>query len=41
MTDHRINLTLYRLDEIMEGEIGDILDKLGAHHTAELLKTTR
>lgn len=38
MTDHRINLTLYKLDEIMEGEIGDILDKLGAHHTAELLK---
>ena len=38
MTDHRINLTLYKLDEIMQGEIGDILDQLGAHHTAELLK---
>lgn len=38
MTDHRINLTLYRLDEIMQGDIGDILDKLGAHYTAELLK---
>lgn len=38
MTDHRINLTLYKLDEIMEGEIGDIIDQLGAHHTAELLK---
>lgn len=38
MTDHRINLTLYRLDGIMEGEIGDILDALGSHHQTELLK---
>lgn len=38
MTDHRINLTLYRLDSIMEGEIDDILDALGSNHTAELLK---
>lgn len=38
ITDHRINLTLYKLDEVMQGEIGEILDKLGASHTAELLK---
>jgi peptide chain release factor 1 len=38
LTDHRINLTLYRLDAIMEGDIGDVLDALGSHHTAELLK---
>jgi peptide chain release factor 1 len=38
LTDHRINLTLYRLDAIMEGDIGDVLDALGTHHTAELLK---
>jgi len=38
LTDHRINLTLYRLDAIMEGDIGDVLDALGSHHTTELLK---
>lgn len=38
MTDHRINLTLYKLDEIMQGDIAEIVEKLGAHHTAELLK---
>ena len=29
MTDHRIDLTLYSLDRIMEGDIGELLDKLG------------
>jgi peptide chain release factor 1 len=38
MTDHRINLTLYKLAEIMEGDLDEVLDALGAHHTAELLK---
>ena len=38
MTDHRINLTLYKLDEIIEGELEEILDQLGSFHTAELLK---
>ncbi len=38
LTDHRINLTLYRLDSIMEGDIGEVLDALGTHHTTELLK---
>ena len=28
LTDHRIGLTLYNLSEIMEGDIGDIIDKL-------------
>jgi peptide chain release factor 1 len=28
MTDHRIDLTLYSLDRIMEGEITDLLDAL-------------
>jgi len=37
LTDHRINLTLYRLDSIMEGDIGDVLDALGTHHQTELL----
>ena len=38
ITDHRINLTLYKLDEVMGGNIEEILNALGAHHTANLLK---
>lgn len=28
VTDHRINLTLYKLDEILEGNIGELIDAL-------------
>jgi peptide chain release factor 1 len=38
LTDHRINLTLYKLDEVMGGDISKILDSLGSHHQTELLK---
>lgn len=38
LTDHRINLTLYKLGEVMEGDIGEILDALAAFHQTELLK---
>lgn len=38
MTDHRINLTLYRLEAIMEGEIQEIIDALGTHYQTEALK---
>ena len=37
MTDHRINLTLYRLDAIMGGDIGDISDALIAEDQAARL----
>ena len=37
-TDHRINLTLYKLDAIMEGDMDEVLDALGSHHQTELLK---
>jgi peptide chain release factor 1 len=37
MTDHRINLTLYRLDAIMEGDLGEVIDALVAHDQAEKL----
>lgn len=40
LTDHRINLTLYKLDGVMEGDIGDVLDALGSHHQTELLKAS-
>lgn len=38
LTDHRINLTLYKLDAVMEGDIAEVLDSLASHHQAELLK---
>ncbi len=38
MTDHRIGLTLYRLEDIVNGEIGEIIDALIAADRAEKLK---
>jgi peptide chain release factor 1 len=38
MTDHRIGLTLYRLDSIMAGDIGEIADALRTHYQMEALK---
>jgi peptide chain release factor 1 len=38
MTDHRIGLTLYKLDMIMQGEIGEIVDGLRQHYQMEALK---
>jgi peptide chain release factor 1 len=37
VTDHRINLTLYKIDRIMEGELGELIDALQAEHTQEQL----
>jgi peptide chain release factor 1 len=37
MTDHRINLTLYKLDFIMDGELTDLTTALAAEHQAEML----
>ncbi len=37
MTDHRINLTLYRIDAIMDGDLDELSEKLAAEHQAELL----
>ncbi|MDN3454069.1 MULTISPECIES: peptide chain release factor 1 [unclassified Psychrobacter] len=37
MTDHRINLTLYKLDSIMEGDLDEILDSLLREHQADLM----
>ena len=38
MTDHRIGLTLHRLDSIMDGDIPEVIDALTAHFQAERLK---
>jgi peptide chain release factor 1 len=37
MTDHRINLTLYSLSDIMEGDIDEILSALMSEHVASLM----
>ncbi len=37
MTDHRINLTLYRLDAVMQGDLDEIVDALTADNQARLL----
>ncbi|WP_298835622.1 peptide chain release factor 1 [uncultured Roseobacter sp.] len=37
MTDHRINLTLYRLDAVMQGDLNEIIDALTADAQARLL----
>ena len=37
VTDHRINLTLYKIDFIMDGDMGELLGGLSAEHQAELL----
>lgn len=40
VTDHRINLTIYRLDNIMLGKLDELIVPLIAHHQAELLKNS-
>ena len=37
VTDHRINLTLYRIDAIMDGDLDELTERLAAEHQAELL----
>ena len=37
ITDHRINLTLYKIDAIMEGDLDELVDALASEHQAELL----
>ena len=36
-TDHRINLTLYKLLSVMEGDLGDVIEALQAYEAAEQL----
>jgi peptide chain release factor 1 len=37
MTDHRINMTLYKLDAVMQGDIDEIIDALTADDQAAKL----
>jgi peptide chain release factor 1 len=38
VTDHRINLTLYSLDRVIDGDIGPLIDGLITHYQAEQLQ---
>jgi peptide chain release factor 1 len=37
VTDHRVNVTLYKLDQVMEGKIDEFVQALTAADQAELL----
>jgi peptide chain release factor 1 len=37
VTDHRINLTLYKIQQILDGDLDDLINGLVAEHQAELL----
>jgi len=37
ITDHRINLTLYKIDFIMDGDLNDLIQALTTEHQADLL----
>jgi peptide chain release factor 1 len=39
MTDHRINLTLYKLADIMNGDLDELLEALQREYQAEELAT--
>jgi peptide chain release factor 1 len=38
VTDHRVNLTLYRIDGVMNGDIDEIVNALATADQAEKLK---
>ncbi len=40
MTDHRIGLTMYNLENILDGDISAIIDALNTHYQTEALKTS-
>ncbi|PIV73261.1 MAG: peptide chain release factor 1, partial [Rhodobacteraceae bacterium CG17_big_fil_post_rev_8_21_14_2_50_65_11] len=37
VTDHRINLTLYKLDQVMQGDLDDLIDALISDDRARML----
>ena len=39
VTDHRIGLTLYKLEQILNGDLDEVIDSLITHYRAEMLKS--
>ena len=40
VTDHRIGLTLYKLDRVLAGDLGDVIDALARHDREQVLAGT-
>jgi len=40
VTDHRIGLTLYNLEKVLDGDLQHIIDSLAAHFQAEAIKNS-
>ena len=40
VTDHRIGLTLYKLESIMSGKLDELIDPLAIHFQTEAIKET-
>ncbi len=40
VTDHRIGLTLYKIDQILNGDLDEVVDALMTHYRAEMLKSS-
>jgi peptide chain release factor 1 len=38
VTDHRIGFTLHKLDQVLEGDIDEIIDALTTHYQAQKIK---
>ena len=41
VTDHRIGLTLYKIDAVMDGQLDEIIDALATADQAEKLKNAQ
>ena len=41
LTDHRIGLTLYKLDRVIDGDLSELMDAVGAWHQAAQLEQLR
>ena len=39
VTDHRIGLTLYKIEQILNGDMDEVIDALTTHYRAEMLKS--
>ena len=41
VTDHRVGITLYKLDRVMDGELGELIDAVAAWHQAAALEANQ
>ena len=41
MTEHRVGLTLYKIDSVMDGDLDEIIDALATADQAEKLKMAK